>query len=79
MKKISNRTTGNKLIDSLRIETEVIGFSSSQLTLYIAQTEELIKKLSHDLDKYKDAYYILNKECSDISLDSVLKIEKLNL
>ena len=51
MKKIDNRTTGDKLIDSLKVETEVIGFSVSQLTLYIAQVEELVKKLAHDLDK----------------------------
>lgn len=79
MKSIDNRTTGDKLLDSLKIETEVIGFSTSQLTLYIAQAEELIKKLAHDVDKYKEAYYILYKECSDISVESVIKLDKLNV
>lgn len=51
MKNVDNRTTGDKLLDSLKIETEVIGFSQKQLTLYIAQIEELLRKLAHDLDK----------------------------
>lgn len=54
MKKIDNRTTGDKLLDSLKIETEVIGFSQKQLTLYIAQIEELVRKLAHDLDKCRE-------------------------
>ena len=79
MKKIDNRTTGDKLLDSLKVETEVIGFSVNQLTLYISQVEELVRKLAYDMDRYKEAYCILNKECSDISLESVLKLEKLNV
>lgn len=54
MKKIDNRTTGDKLLDSLKIETEVIGFSQKQLTLYISQIEELVRKLAHDLDKCRE-------------------------
>ena len=59
MKKIDSRTTGDKLIDSLRVEVEVMSFSQKQLTLYIGQVQELVKKLAYDLDRYKGGYHIL--------------------
>lgn len=76
MNKVDNRTTGNKLLDSLRVETEVIGFSQSQLTIYIAQTEEIVRKLTEDLDKsyldcsrYRKAYGILMEHFESIPDD----------
>ena len=68
MSKVDNRTTGNKLLDSLKVETEVIGFSQSQLTLYIAQAEELVKKLAYDLDRYKGGYMYIALWKIDIKL-----------
>lgn len=76
MKKIDNRTTGDKLIDSLKVETEVIGFSQNQLTLYIAQSEELIKKLAFDLDRHRDAYEILYEYFDFIPDDEKEKVDK---
>jgi|TARA_R110001583_G_scaffold51500_3_gene160780 hypothetical protein len=69
MSKVDNRTTGNKLLDSLKVETEVIGFSQSQLTLYIAQAEELVKKLAYDLDRYKGGYHVLMEHFDSIPDD----------
>jgi len=83
MSKVDNRTTGNKLLDSLKVETEVIGFSQSQLTLYIAQAEELVKKLAYDLDRYKGGYHILMEYFDsipdDYKQDVDKKLMKLNL
>jgi len=83
MSKVDNRTTGNKLLDSLKVETEVIGFSQSQLTLYIAQTEELVKKLAYDLDRYKEGYSILMEHFESIPDDEKQdvdsKLMELNL
>lgn len=83
MNKSDNRTTGNKLIDSLKVETEVIGFSQNQLTLYIAQTEELVKKLSSEVDRYKNAYMILENFFDYIPDEDKKKVDeslsKLNL
>ena len=76
MKTIDNRTTGNKLLDSLRVETEVIGFSQSQLTLYIAQTEELVKKLAYDSDRYKGGYHILMEYFDSIPDDDKQDVDK---
>jgi|TARA_R100001530_G_scaffold116663_1_gene83736 hypothetical protein len=76
MKKIDNRTTGDKLIDSLKVETEVIGFSQNQLTLYIAQAEELIKKLAFDLDRHREAYEILYEYFDSIPDDEKVEVDK---
>jgi hypothetical protein len=83
MSKVDNRTTGNKLLDSLKVETEVIGFSQSQLTLYIAQVQELVKKLAYDLDRYKEGYSILSEYFDSIPDDEKQdvdsKLMELNL
>ncbi len=83
MSKVDNRTTGNKLLDSLKVETEVIGFSQNQLTLYIAQTEELVKKLAYDLDRYKEGYSVLSEYFDSIPDDEKQdvdsKLMELNL
>jgi len=76
MSKVDNRTTGNKLLDSLKVETEVIGFSQSQLTLYIAQAEELVKKLAYDLDRYKGGYHILMEYFDSIPDDDKQDVDK---
>jgi len=76
MSKVDNRTTGNKLLDSLKVETEVIGFSQSQLTLYIAQAEELVKKLAYDLDRYKGGYQILMEYFDSIPDDDKQDVDK---
>jgi len=76
VKKIDNRTTGDKLIDSLKVETEVIGFSVNQLTLYIAQVEELVKKLAHDLDRHKEGYSILSEYFKYIPDDEKQEVDK---
>jgi hypothetical protein len=76
MKKINNRSTGDKLLDSLKVETEVIGFSQSQLTIYIAQTEELVKKLAYDLDRYKGGYHIMMEYFDSIPDDDKQDIDK---
>lgn len=83
MSKIDNRTTGKKLLDSLKVETEVIGFSHIQLTLYIEQAEKLVDKLAKDLDRYKGGYYILSEYFDSIPDDDKQgvdkKLMKLNL
>jgi hypothetical protein len=83
MKKIDNRTTGDKLIDSLKVEVEVMSFSQQQLTLYIGQVQELVKKLAYDLDKYKEGYSILSEYFDYIPDDDKQgvdkKLMKLNL
>jgi len=76
MKKIDNRTTGDKLIDSLKVETEVIGFSQQQLTLYIAQIEELVRKLAHDLDRHKEGCSILSEYFKYIPDDEKQEVDK---
>ena len=76
MKKIDNRTTGDKLIDSLKVETEVIGFSQQQLTLYIAQVEELVRKLAYDLDRHKEGYSILSEYFKYIPDDEKQEVDK---
>lgn len=76
MAKIDNRTTGDKLIDSLKVETEVIGFSQSQLILYIAQAEELVKKLAFDLDRHREAYEILYEYFDSIPDDEKAKVDR---
>lgn len=83
MSKIDNRTTGNKLLDSLKVETEVIGFSQIQLTLYVEQAEKLVDKLAKDLDRYKSGYHILMEYFDSIPDDDKQgvdkKLMKLNL
>tara|TARA_R110002153_G_scaffold140311_1_gene291294 strand:+ start:340 stop:591 length:252 start_codon:yes stop_codon:yes gene_type:complete len=76
MKTIDNRTTGDKLIDSLKVETEVIGFSQKQLILYIAQIQELVKKLAHDLDRHIEAYSILSEYFECIPDDEKQEVDK---
>ena len=76
MKKIDNRTTGDKLLDSLKVETEVIGFSVNQLTLYIAQVEELVRKLAYDLDSFKEGYSILSEYFKYIPDDEKQEVDK---
>ena len=76
MKKIDNRTTGDKLLDSLKVETEVIGFSVNQLTLYIAQVEELVRKLAYDLDRHKEGYSILSEYFKYIPDDEKQEVDK---
>ena len=76
MRKIDNRTTGNKLLDSLKVETEVIGFSQIQLTLYVEQAEKLVNKLAQDLDRYKEAYYVLSGYFDSIPDDDKKDFDK---
>ena len=76
MKTIDNRTTGDKLIDSLKVETEVIGFSQKQLILYISQIQELVKKLAHDLDRHKEGYSILSEYFKYIPDDEKQSVDK---
>jgi len=76
MSKIDNRTTGNKLLDSLKVETEVIGFSQIQLTSYIEQAEKLVDELAKDLDRYKGGYYIMMEYYDSIPDDDKQDVDK---
>ena len=76
MKKIDNRTTGDKLIDSFKVEVEVMSFSQQQLTLYIGQVQELVKKLAYDLDRYKEGYSILSEYFKYIPDDEKQEVDK---
>ena len=76
MKKIDNRTTGDKLIDSFKVEVEVMSFSQQQLTLYIGQVQELVKKLAYDLDRYKEGYSILSEYFDSIPDDEKQEVDK---
>ena len=50
--------------------------SQSQLTLYIAQTEELVKKLAYDSDRYKGGYHILMEYFDSIPDDDKQDVDK---
>ena len=76
MSKIDNRTTGNKLLDSLKVETEVIGFSQIQLTSYIEQAEKLVDELAKDFDRYKGGYYIMMEYFDSIPDDDKQDVDK---
>ena len=49
----------------------------NQLLLHMEKLEEHCQKYKKGRKTYKEAYEILLKECSDISPNALLKLEKL--